>query len=177
MSAYFKVITERNKLSLNKPQDLDIVYYSELNEWETANAFRSFSVKCVLDETIHYRISKKEHVVRKGQYLVSLKQPDVKAYFECGRKVKSICIDICPATISEVFTLLTRKSDPPLDDYLTNHFKYPEFYESVLNMHDSPAGQYLQGLGRQIQAERRETEVTKDWIYGLTERIIVQEYG
>jgi AraC family transcriptional regulator len=177
MPVYFKMITERNKLSLNKPQNTDIIYYSELNEWYTGNAFRSFSIKCVLDNTIRYKVGAKEYVVNAGQYLVSLKQPDVKAYFQSSRKVKSICIDICPLTMGEVFTLATEKDGPELDNYLAGHFKYPEFIESVQGTRGSQPGPYLLSLAAAIAEGNKQAVVNKDWIYGLAEQVIRQEYG
>ena len=53
-------ITESNKNSLNKPSDTDKIYYSELKEWYTTNAFRSFSLKYVLEECIYYKKDGKE---------------------------------------------------------------------------------------------------------------------
>jgi AraC family transcriptional regulator len=53
---YFSKIDESNKLSLNKPLDCDMIYYSELQDWYTENAFRSFSVKFVVDKNIYYNI-------------------------------------------------------------------------------------------------------------------------
>ena len=107
MARYFNTITEANKLTLNKPVDTDVVYYSELNEWFTANAFRNFSLKYVVDKCIHYKVGNKEHAVTQGSFLLACKQPHVKAYFDSKTIVKSICIDICPATVAEAFTVMS----------------------------------------------------------------------
>ncbi|HEY6502768.1 MAG TPA: hypothetical protein VIZ28_02220, partial [Chitinophagaceae bacterium] len=114
MRPYFHTITEENKLTLNKPSDSDTVYYSELNEWFTGNAFRSFSLKYVVDRCIYYKAGNKEHAVNAGNFLLACKQPYVSAYFGSKQKVKSICIDICPATVAEAFTVLTAQSDHDL---------------------------------------------------------------
>ena len=80
--SFFHTITEENKLTLNKPSDSDVVYYSELNEWFTRNAFRSFSLKYVIDRCIYYKVGNKEHAVNAGNFLLACKQPDVNAYFD-----------------------------------------------------------------------------------------------
>src|SRR5205085_12275952 len=101
---YFEKITELNKASLNKPLDSDMVYYSELNEWYTDNAFRSFSVKFVIDQSIYYKIEGIENEVPANNFMLACKNSDVKAYFYSKKPVKSICVDICSATIYECFS-------------------------------------------------------------------------
>jgi hypothetical protein len=108
---YVHLINEQNKLSLNKPADTDRVYYSELTEWFTNNAFRSFSVKYVVEGAITYRCGQKEYKVEKDHFLLTSKQPFVKAYFESRQPVKSICIDICPSSIAETFSVLHHKEE------------------------------------------------------------------
>jgi len=69
--SYVHFINESNKLSLNKPANADRVYYSELLEWFTNNAFRSFSIKFVVQGTIYYRCQYKEHKVQQDQFLLT----------------------------------------------------------------------------------------------------------
>src|SRR4030095_2395195 len=118
MSTYFNTITEQNKLILNKGGNSNAVYYSELNEWFTSNAFRSFSLKYVVDRCIYYKVGNKEHEVKSGNILLACRQPYVKAYFDSKDIVKSICIDISPATVAEAFTILSTKENYQFDDYL-----------------------------------------------------------
>lgn len=174
---YYKLITENNKLLLNKPQDTDIVYYSELKEWFTPDAFRSFSIKFVLEETIYYKIGKNEYAVKNGNFLLSLKQPDVKAYFHSpGKTVKSICIDICPQTASEVFTILNDKNDPQFENYLSRHFSYPEFAETLSPVAGSVAGRQLAALAQQVNLNKENVGLNKGWFYELLECIVQQEH-
>ena len=174
---YFKLITESNKFSLNKPHDSDIVYYSELKEWFTTEAFRSFSIKCVLEEIIHYKIGTTEYAVTPDHFLLSSKQPDVKAYFESSKMVKSICIDICPVTVSEVFTLLSEKKDPQFENYMASYFRHPDFLESVYCMDDSLIGKKLKELASRVRNNREQVVLNKEWFYELMEYIVYQEYG
>lgn len=177
MTNYYKLISEHNKLSLNKPQDSDMVYYSELNEWYTANAFRSFSVKCVLQNTIRYKAGTTEYVVGANNFLLSMKQSNVKAYFNSKHLVKSLCIDICPATLSEVFSSLTDKKDHDFDNYLAGYFRCPEFMENVYNLNNTLAGTQLKSLINHIQKDKSGVVITKEWMYQLVEKIVHQEYG
>jgi len=71
MTSYFNTINEGNKLTLNKGGDCDMVYYSELNEWFTGNAFRSFSLKYVVDKCIYYKVGNKEYEVNGGNFILA----------------------------------------------------------------------------------------------------------
>src|SRR5215510_11728261 len=146
MGSYFHTITESNKLTLNKPSDSDVVYYSELNDWFTQNAFRSFSLKYVVDRCIYYKVGNKEHAVNQGSFLLACKQPDVSAYFDSKNIVKSICIDVCPATVAEAFTVLTARDDHDFDNYLAGYFRTPEFFEAVCPVSTAQFGNKLNEL-------------------------------
>ena len=177
MGPYFHTITEENKLSLNKPSDSDVVYYSELNEWFTQNAFRSFSLKYVVDRCIYYKAGNMEHAVNKGSFLLACKQPGVHAYFESKQKVKSICIDICSATVAEAFTVLTAQNNHDFDNYLAGYFKTPEFFEAVCPVNAAQFGNKLDDLVKAISNGEAQEHIDKEWFLDLVEKIIFHEYG
>jgi AraC family transcriptional regulator len=177
MGAIFHTITEENKLRLNKNSDADMVYYSELNEWFTRNAFRSFSLKYVIDKCIWYKTGNKEHAVREGNFLLACKQPGVIAYFDSKAVVKSICIDICPATVAEAFTVLTAQNDPRFDNYLAGYFKTPEFFEAVCPVKGSQFNKKLDDLVVAVRKRHVDDLVDKEWFLDLVEKIIFHEYG
>ena len=177
MGAFFQTITEENKLTLNKSADTDQVYYSELNEWFTCNAFRSFSLKYVVNQCIHYKVGNKEHSVASGNFLLACKQPHVKAYFDSRPIVKSICIDICPATVAEAFTIISAKQDHNFDNYLDRYFSYPEFFEAVYPVQSSSFGQKLNELVGHIREGDASQLINREWFLDLTEKIIYHEYG
>jgi AraC-like DNA-binding protein len=177
MPRYFNTITEDNKLTLNKQVDADVVYYSELNEWFTNNAFRSFSLKYVIDKCIHYKVGNKEHSVNSGNILLACRQPDVKAYFNFKEKVKSICIDICPATVAEAFTVLSAKDDLDFDNYRAKYFNHPEFFEAVCPAGSSAFGKKLDALVTAIRNGHGEQHVNREWFLDLAEKIVYHEYG
>lgn len=166
-------INDTNKACLNKPADSDRIYYSELQQWYTTNAFRSFSIKYVMQECIYYRKDKKEYAVQANNYLTACKYDQVKAYNQ--RPIKSICIDICPQTLAETFTILTSKNED-LDAHLHRYFSYPEFLESIHSVHNTSIGTKLRQLTYLIQSGA-EINVNKEWFLDLSERIIYQEYG
>lgn len=177
MGTFFHTITEQNKFTLNKPADTDVVYYSELNEWFTRNAFRSFSLKYVIDRCIWYKVGNKEHAVNKDNFLLACKQPDVTAYFDSNTVVKSICIDICPATVAEAFTVLTAQDNHQFDNYLAGYFKTPEFFEAVCPINGSQFNSKLNDLVAFIRKGEVQDHIDKEWFLDLVEKIIFHEYG
>jgi AraC family transcriptional regulator len=173
MTKYFERITESNKASLNKPVNADMVYYSELNDWYTDDAFRSFSVKYVIDQCIHYKVDGFENNVKANNYMLACKSDDVKAYFHSKQSVKSVCIDICADTINESFSVLTSREEN-FDNYLSGYFKTPLFFENINPVHQNAVGNKLQELHKKIEAD--EVTLTKEWFFDLVEKIIFQEY-
>jgi AraC family transcriptional regulator len=171
--AMLEKINEYNKTSLNKPSDSDKIYYSELQQWYTTNAFRSFSLKYVIEECIYYRKDGKEYAVHANTYMTACKYDNVQAYNQ--RPIKSICVDICPKTVAETFTILTSKNED-LDAYLHNYFTYPEFLESIHSVHNTSVGDKIQHLKYAIQSGTT-VNINKEWFLDLSERIIYQEYG
>jgi len=177
MGSFFHTITEENKSTLNKPTDSDLVYYSELNNWYTENSFRSFSLKYVVDRSIYFKVGNKQHAVNAGNFLLGCKQPHVNAYFESKQVVKSICIDICPATVAEAFTVLTAQDDHDFDNYLAGYFKTPYFFEAVCPVGVATFGNKLNDLVAAIADGNADQQVDKEWFLDLVEKIIFHEYG
>jgi len=174
--AYLHLINESNKLSLNKPADTDQVYYSELKEWFTNNAFRSFSLKLVVDGTIYYKCGQREYAVTKDHFLLTSRQPDVKAYFSSGQLVKSICIDICPRSLSEAFTILKAGDDADPDNYCAGYFEHPHFFEQVYHTGNTLPGNTLRSLTHTLRNGYYDADtINEDWFLKLVELIVVQE--
>ncbi len=177
MENYFYSITEANKLTLNKGGNRDAVYYSELNEWFTCNAFRSFSLKYVVDQCIYYRIGNKEHAVPAGSLLLACKQPDVRAFFDSRRLVKSICIDINPATVAEAFSVMSATCQHEFDNFLAGYFRYPDFYEELCPVGSVRFAGKLHRLVQLIKSGEAHTQINKEWFLALVEDILCHEYG
>jgi AraC family transcriptional regulator len=175
MTSYLKKIDESNKLAMNKPLNSDVIYYSELKQWYTANAFRSFGIKYVVDGCIYYKTGGVELPVTAGQYMVTCQNSNAKAYFETGTPVKSICIDICPETVAEIFTVLSTRS-VDMENYLAGYFRYPQFYENISHTTATTLGARLQHL-RHCILQHDDHRINKEWFLELAECIIYQEYG
>ncbi|MEP6844509.1 MAG: AraC family transcriptional regulator [Panacibacter sp.] len=175
---YVHLINEENKLSLNKPADTDRVYYSELKEWFTNNAFRSFSIKYVVEGSIKYRCGYKEYNVEKDHFLLTSKQPYVKAYFDSKQPVKSICIDICPSSIAATFSVLNAREDHNLDNYMAGYFEYPHFFERIYDARNTALGTQLRKLSAALGNDSFcNAIVDEEWFLDLTEHIVMQEKG
>jgi AraC-like DNA-binding protein len=162
---------------MNKPADTDLVYYSELHEWFTSNAFRSFSLKYVIDRCIHYKVGNKEYAVDQGKFLLACRQPDVKAYFDSRSVVKSVCVDIRPETVAEAFTVMSAREDHDFDNYLDKYFKYPDFFEAVCPVNNAPFSKKLNDLVIAIRNGDADQVVNKEWFMDLVEKVIYHEYG
>jgi AraC-like DNA-binding protein len=176
--SYVNFINESNKLSLNKPANADRVYYSELLEWFTNNAFRSFSIKFVVQGTIYYRCQYKEYKVQQDQFLLTSKQSGAQAYFDAKQTVKSICIDICPASLAEAYTILHSKGELDLDNFMAGYFDHPYFFEHVYNVQESLFGKQLQKLSNALRNGQYHPEmINEEWFLQLVELIILQEKG
>jgi AraC family transcriptional regulator len=176
--SYIHLINESNKLSLNKPANADRVYYSELLEWFTNNAFRSFSIKFVVQGTIYYRCKYKEYKVQQDHFLLTSKQSGAQAYFDSNQPVKSICIDICPTSLAEAYTILHSKGELDLDNFMAGYFDHPYFFEHVYKVQESLFGKQLQRLSNTLNNGRYHPEmINEEWFLELVELIILQEKG
>lgn len=174
MNPYVHFIDQENKYSLNKVHNSNKIYYSELDEWYTNNAFRSFSVKYVLENEINYTIGHNHHSIQGGRFMLATKQPGVEAFFRSRSIVKSLCIDICPETIGEVFAVLKKQNDFDPDKFLGEYFRYPDFVEMVYNAGNSGVGQMLEGFAAQLQ--QGNMDVNEEWFYRLVEQIVHQQH-
>ncbi|HEY0433850.1 MAG TPA: AraC family transcriptional regulator, partial [Chitinophagaceae bacterium] len=169
-------INESNKLTLSKAGDQDAVYYSELNEWFTNNAFRSFSIKYVIDQCIYYKVGSHEHAVNSGEFLIACRQPDVKAYFTGDVQVKSICIDISPSLVAEAFTIMSARESCDFDNFLSKHFSAPAFFETVCPVGNSVLSGKLKKLAVGVAAGQHDV-IDREWFLDLAENVIRHAYG
>jgi AraC-like DNA-binding protein len=116
--------------------------------------------------------------VQADQFLLTSKQPYVKAYFESRQPVKSICIDICPSSIDSTFSVLHAKGEHNLDNYMAGYFEHPLFFEKIYNAGNSPLGLQLRTLFTSLSDSGScENMVGEEWFLQLTEHIILQEKG
>ncbi|HYF33532.1 MAG TPA: helix-turn-helix transcriptional regulator [Chitinophagaceae bacterium] len=174
MNPYVHFIDNENKHSLNKVHNSNKIYYSELDEWYTNNAFRSFSIKYVLENEINYTIGHTHHIIGAGKFMLATRQPGVEAFFKSPRTVKSLCIDICPDTIGEVFAVLKQQKDFDPDKFLGQYFKYPDFPEMIYNAANSNVGRMLEDFAMQLR--QNNVSVNDEWFFRLVEQIVYQQH-
>lgn len=176
MESYLKsnytFITEQNKFNLNKPLNQNMVYYSELNEWYTENSFRSFSVKYILEGSIHYETNDQYFDVKPGQLLIARQQPNVKAMFESKPGVRSICIDITSNQIADVFRVLSNNGENLLDDERFMNSNYWDLPEKLSSLESLKNISCMDSLVYTIQKSKETVPIHRDWFYTLTEQLL-----
>jgi hypothetical protein len=91
--------------------------------------------------------------------------------------LKSICIDICPATVAEAFAVLTAQNDHDLDNYPAGYFKRPEFFEAVCPVSAARFDNKLDELVAAIARGQAPGYISKEWCLDLVEKIIFHECG
>jgi len=177
MEVRFIKIDEDNKLTMNKPSDCNMVYYSELNEWYTNNAFRNFSLKYVMEGAIQYKGGGFNYIVKKDELLISERQPGVIAQFGSARSsTKSICVDISPETINEVYTCLCTKTPGDfMDGLYYRSFRDFQFDTELLSVNDFDGKVLLQKLAAAISATGCSPGGNSDWVFALAELIVARK--
>ena len=176
MEEFYYDIREDNKFSLNRLHDSDRIYYSEIEEFYTPSAFRAFSVKFALAGYMWYRVNGEEYRVTPGHYLLSAKQPGVEAGCRWKPQIKSLCIDIGPETIGEVFSVLVQKNNYDPEEFCERYFSYPDFYESINKVENTQVGLFLKNSAGYLEWNDK-IPVNKEWFFLLVENIIQQEYN
>jgi AraC family transcriptional regulator len=176
MSTYLFRINETNKLALNRPHESNRLYYSELNKWNTKNAFRSFSLKYVLDGIIRYNVDGERMDVTPGTFLVADKHNEVSAYFESESLTRSICIDIRTDIVAEAATVMAARDHFDFENYLDHYFRDQVLCEKIYSTNDNPLGQKLFDLARQISTGH-EPPLDDEWFLEISELIVLQEKG
>lgn len=176
MGPFLFRITEENKHSLNKPHESNRIYYSELNKWDTGNAFRSFSLKYVLDGVINYQAGNERYEVNGGSFLVANKRDEVTAYFQSEKLTRSICIDISTDIVSEAATVMAARENFDFENYLDRYFIDGVVCANIYAAAGNPLGEKLVELARQLRSVD-EPGISKEWFLEITELIILQEKG
>jgi AraC family transcriptional regulator len=150
------------------------IYYSELNQYYSTNAFRNFSIKLPLQGVVNYRTDKQEYNLAPDQFLLISKQSG-KVFFDSGVTVKSICIDISYATFAEAFTIFAGKKEINLENLQAKYFLSPDFFEHVYQVDDSPLGKSLTALTATLKNEYS-NEINAETFFNLTEEIVFHQY-
>jgi AraC-like DNA-binding protein len=152
----------------------DRIYYSELNQYYSANAFRNFSVKLPLKGTVNYRTDHHEYQLTPDHFLLISKQPG-KVFFDNDVTVKSICIDISEATFAEAFTVLTANEEVNLENLQAGYFNSIDFFENIYTVENDMLGNALKSVVEVIKGEPA-NGISAETFLNLAEKIIFHQY-
>ncbi|MEO6612398.1 MAG: helix-turn-helix domain-containing protein [Chitinophagaceae bacterium] len=174
-SQYIKIVNSGNKDVLEKPVNVNIIYFSTLQEIYIQNVFRNFSVKYCVEGTMRYQIGSKKIEVPKGHFFFANKQPNCFGFSYQNDTIKSLCIDINPTMANEAFTLL-KKGQPDFDNLLCGEFMQANFLENIYYAKHYAAGYTIQKLVHYLVNDPEEIkELNEEWFFGLTEHVILHE--
>lgn len=149
------------------------IYYSELNQYQSDNAFRNFSIKLPVEGVVHYRTCNQSFDLDPDHFLLISKQPG-KVFFDSGTVVKSICIDINEQAFAEAFTVLSACKDISLDNLQAGYFSNPDFFEYAYPVKNDSLGMALSSIGRRLKNNEM-NEVGDEIFFDLAEKIIFHQ--
>ncbi|MFT3683007.1 MAG: AraC family transcriptional regulator [Ferruginibacter sp.] len=148
------------------------IYYSEMEQYYSSNAFRNFSIKLPVQGVVNYRTDEKEFNISSGQFLLISKQPG-SVFFDSGALVKSICIDISEKTFAEAYTVLSGKKGTDLDNMQSAYFNSPAFFENICMLQNDELGKVLLSVIQKVQQQPQ--SINTETFFQLTESIILQQ--
>jgi len=155
----------------------DRMYYCELNQYYSANVFRSFSIKFTLAGAVHYRTAKDHYDLLPNFFLLSSQQP-CECSIDSRNITRNISIDISETTMNEVFTTLSPEQEIDLENLESGHFTSPAFFEHLYPVKNSDLGQYLLQLGDKLTfSQKTNAAVTEETFFSLAEKVIEHEKG
>ena len=150
------------------------IYYSELNQYYSNNAFRNFSVKLPLEGTVNYKTDHNEYQLQPNHFLLISKQPG-KVFFDTPINVKSICIDISDATFAEAFTVLSCNGTQDLENLQAGYFNSINFFESIYTIENDMLSNALTSVTEMIKHEPL-NDISAETFLNLAEKIIFHQY-
>lgn len=171
-------IGEEKRTLLDEPVNNNVVYISDLRDLHTHNAFRNFSIKCALTGTEYYKLADgKEFKIEPGNYLIASKQPGGECYFKSHNLVKGICIDIESSVASEAFALSKAHNKISFDEFGSEYFHFPNFFERKESLSNSRVGQFLQPFMQSTvnNTSRPSFSVNEEWFIALAVEVVLQE--
>jgi AraC family transcriptional regulator len=168
---YFQYITEGVK-PVNDGKNR--IYYGEVHEFFSTEAFRNFSIKLALQGTIHYKTQQQEYRLNSNNFLLTCRQPGT-VVVDSATMVRGIFIDIQQETIDEAFSVLAATNHCDFDNLQAGYFFSPEFFENIYalknNSLDKALQQLVYNLTHNTIAPGEETFLS------LAEKVVEHELG
>jgi AraC-like DNA-binding protein len=170
-SQYYQYL---NKGSQRVVDGCNRIYYSELNQYYSNNAFRNFSIKLPVQGVVNYKTDEQDFSIFPGQFLLISKQPG-KVFFDSSLLVKSICIDINEKTFSEACSVLSNNK-LNLDNLEAGYFNSALFFENVYTLQSDTLSKQLSFIIQAVQHEPSNS-ISAETFFSLAESIIPHQYN
>ena len=165
--SHLQLIAEGDKV-INDGQNR--IYYAEVYEYFSKDAFRNFSIKIPIQGAVHYKTEQKEYELLPNSFLLSYRQPG-KATIDSPTIVRSLSIDIKLETIEQALDELV-ESDYDLCGLEASYFFSPDFFENVYSM-KSKLGKDLNSLVHGLLDNT--ITVTEDTFLTIAKKVVLQE--
>lgn len=150
-----------------------ILDYSVLKQFHSANNFRNFSVKYVIDGTEHYQVNGANFKVTSGQYLLAGCGSKGSATVDNPEFVRGICVDLAPEIIYEVASNSLFASSTAHTSHLAKLFDFDYFPENKYAAKNTHLGNFLMQLQSEIKGNTsKRFHPDKEFYYLLSEKII-----
>ena len=170
---YNLIQQDKNITLLHFPKGKNMTNFSILNEFSEKLAFRSFSIKYVVDGYEKYQVNGTNYHVRTGEYLLANTFCEGKVEVESMQLVKGICIDIAPNLLSEVFSHFVKPDTPIPDIQLDTFFNTEEFLENKYHSKHTHLGRILVEIGNTLSKNPFKTyHIDDEFYFTLAENIV-----
>jgi AraC family transcriptional regulator len=143
--SHLQLITEGSKL-INDGQNR--MYYAELYEFFSKDAFRNFSIKIPIEGTVIFKTAQREFELQPNSFLLSYRQPG-KVTMDSSTLIRSFSIDIKKETIEQALKLLAASGKYDLAGMQADYFFSPDFFENVYSS-KCKLGKELNSLVQQL---------------------------
>ncbi len=173
----YHVLQQGQKIELNSfPRNRNLVNFSMFTDLSQPLAFRSFSVKFVMDGCEMYHVNGNHYAVRKGQYLLANAHCDGTIDIGSKQVVKGVCIDIAPDIVSEVLASRVGADTPFPDISLDTFFAGEDFLENKYEAGRTRLGTALVELGRTLDRNPTASYTFGDEFYFTLAEHIVEDH-
>lgn len=165
--SHLQLVAEGDKV-INDGQNR--IYYSEVYEYFSKDAFRNFSIKIPIQGTVHYKTEQKEYELTPDSFLVSYRQPG-KATIDSPTIVRSLGIDIKQGTIEQALKEL-EESGININGLKSDYFFSPDFFENVYSI-KSNLGKELSIFAKGLLDNS--STVTEETFLTIAKKVVLQE--
>ena len=152
--------------------DQNRVYYGEVQEYFSNNAFRNFSIKLILQGTAQYKTENAQYNIKANNYLVTYKQKG-SVIINSPTLVRGLFIDLKAETINEAISIITAKKNDNLDNLRAAHFFSTDFFENTYTLKNTDLDYTLKELHSGIV--NNTISIRDETFLAIAEKIVLQE--